>query len=545
MDHPAGPLQLSSTPELSLRAGSYPSSRGIRPLTPLRRFTSGVHSQEPRPPSVEQRHLPDPVPRSRFLTALTASSTRVLRACCVPLPAMRFVVFPSRCRQVHPRVLLRDPRLPHDATHTLRRTPLVGSRPASPRPFPSCRYRSPRTPLRDRQPPGTEVPLGCLLGPLRSRSARASRARPVPRWPRSPALAGPVPTSPGRSLARVPRCAEASRERPLRSPERRSGCCRPIPPRRHRALAHRPPVRRGVQGSWSRVSGGRGPPGPLLAPDRSHRGGRWPAAAHSVRRRRRREHAPAPGGCGGTGVPAHPGVCFLALPRLRGREPRDLGRAALALCEAPRCRAASTCQSRSLLRDLAPSECVRIRRSAPARPTLASPEPWLGSDPEAGCSLRTPSRSTEVCLWAGLGFARRCAARFRDDAPARSAAEWPTSRPCSADESVATPLRCRWRIALSFHGLCSPPRSSFARSPTTRCLRRGCVPCAEAPRPTRCGDRIPPRFALTRARRTELGLPRHRSLSGQGAATAPPAPPRDSRAPVRLGDRCRRPSWGS
>jgi hypothetical protein len=248
---------------------------------------------------------------------------------------------------------------------------------------------------------------------------------------------------------------------------------------------------------------------------------------------------PAPGGCGGTEVPAHREVRFLALPRLRGREPRDLGRAALALCETPRCHAASSCQSRSLLRDLAPSGLIRIRRSALLLQTLASPKPWLGSDPEAGCSLRTPVSSTEVSLGAGLGFARRCAARFRNDAPARSAAEWPTSRPCSADESVAIPLRFRWRTALSFHGLYSPPRSSFARS-STRGASREAV--RRAPRrldPPAVVTESLPRFALAHARRTELGLPRRRSLSGLGASAAPPAPPRCPRAPVRSGARCR------
>jgi hypothetical protein len=115
------------------------------------RLSAGVHFGCPLPgtlrfPLAEQCHLLDRVPPSRFLTALTASSTRVLRACCIPHPTMRFAAFPSHVASTTLRRSCASPRLPRDA-HTLRRIPLASSRTASPRPLPSCRFRSLRTPL--------------------------------------------------------------------------------------------------------------------------------------------------------------------------------------------------------------------------------------------------------------------------------------------------------------------------------------------------------------------------------------------------------------
>jgi len=59
-------------------------------------------------------------------------------------------------RQHHPEAALIELASSPRRSHTLRRIPLVSSRTASPRPLPSCRYRSLRTPLR----------LGSRLGAL-------------------------------------------------------------------------------------------------------------------------------------------------------------------------------------------------------------------------------------------------------------------------------------------------------------------------------------------------------------------------------------------
>lgn len=133
----------------SLSALGFPSSHEIRPLSaPPSTLIPDVHSRNPRAPSVEQHHLLDPVPPSWFLTTLTASSIWMLRACCIPLPTMRFAVFPLRSVSP-PRGDLYPARLPHDAL-TLRRIPLVSSRTASPQPLPSCRFHSLRHHLKTR-----------------------------------------------------------------------------------------------------------------------------------------------------------------------------------------------------------------------------------------------------------------------------------------------------------------------------------------------------------------------------------------------------------
>jgi hypothetical protein len=162
-----------------------------------------------------------------------------------------------------------NPRLSHDATHTLQRIPLVGSRTASPRPLPSCRYRSPRTPLRDRPASWNRSPsrLPCRVHSARGLPEHRALVLCLAGLA-SPALAGPVYFLPRPR----PGSGPALRRGVSRAPSpvagaTRSGCRHPIPPKRHRALAHHPPGRRGGQSSWSCISGGRGPPGLLLAPD--------------------------------------------------------------------------------------------------------------------------------------------------------------------------------------------------------------------------------------------------------------------------------------
>ena len=202
-----------------------------------------------------------------------------------------------------------------------------------------------------------------------------------------------------------------------------------------------------------------------------HRGGCLPATAHSVRRS---------------------STLGSMLPRLR-------------TAVAPKCPPTRRCAS-SLSRVSARGSPVTgaTLLSSPAKPlaVAALDLPKQGSEPRPRAPVgdpdpkiliarehsRAPNRSsaptrgsaarcerpvgTPRCAsWAGLGSARRCIVRFRCDTPARSTAEWPTSRPCSADESVATLRRFQRWIALSFHGLCSPPRSSFTRSCCPWCFR--------------------------------------------------------------------------
>jgi hypothetical protein len=203
------------------------------------RLSAGVHFGCPLPgtlrfPLAEQCHLLDRVPPSRFLTALTASSTRVLRACCIPHPTMRFAAFLSLVASTTLRRSCASPRLPRDA-HTLRRIPLASSRTASPRPLPSCRFRSLRTPLcggsRLRTLPtlvgSVRLPPQVNLARGTSRSAEAARSVDLPLPRRSGS--GSVRPSP-RPAEAGPGWATPS---PLHAWARSgSGCRPPAPPER-------------------------------------------------------------------------------------------------------------------------------------------------------------------------------------------------------------------------------------------------------------------------------------------------------------------------
>jgi hypothetical protein len=80
--------------------------------------------------------LRSPVPSSRFRTASTACSARSLRACCIPLPILRFITFPSREPGRNQNSACDFPAM---QVHTPRRSPPVYSRIASPRPLPARR----------------------------------------------------------------------------------------------------------------------------------------------------------------------------------------------------------------------------------------------------------------------------------------------------------------------------------------------------------------------------------------------------------------------
>ena len=115
--------------------------------------------------------------------------------------------------------------------------------------------------------------------------------------------------------------------------------------------------------------------------------------------------------------------------------------------------------------------------------------------------------------------------------------EQPTTGPCSVDESVVSLRRCQRIDTRSFHGLCSPPRS------TRRPLQPG--PCreradtrAEARAPTMRGRLLrPTRAPLGSLRRLPLATPRR-----SGASETSPGAEAD---PERRAFSARRPRPGS
>jgi hypothetical protein len=235
-----GLSQLGSPSELSLRAGSPLLSWDSSAFTPPPFNTPGVHSRSPRAPSARTYHSPGHVPSSWFLTTLTACSTWVLRACCIPLPAMRFAAFPARFASP-PGGGLRSARLSRDAALTLRRIPLVSSRTASPR------------------------PCALLSLPLSSPPLRAGQVAP-------PWLAGPRRQAPRSTLAGLPTRGSSSSTEVVSLgiaslTPKRPGCDRPCPAR-GRGLS----PTRAARCSRLSKSGADAPDVPGL---RRHRGARW------------------------------------------------------------------------------------------------------------------------------------------------------------------------------------------------------------------------------------------------------------------------------
>lgn len=111
----------------------------------------------------------------------------------------------------------------------------------------------------------------------------------------------------------------------------------------------------------------------------------------------------------------------------------------------------------------------------------------------------------------------RRSARGRAPLPGRFHLGRSASRPCSTDESVMPFRRCQRSDILSFHGLLSPPRSSFTRRVLARSPRR---PSEDGSRGLpgrssslfRLGPAISDRLAPKR-------VDRLLSLSGWGAAS--------------------------
>jgi len=137
--------------------------------------------------SVAKLPLRNPVPSSWFLTTAMVSSARRSRACCIPLPIVRFAAFPDS------EIPLPGVRgISRDVFHTPRRIPPYRSRSTSLWPLPPCRC----LPAASAAPPGSVAGSGfrCFaVGTLdfeaflrcRVRSARAtvaSRETPYPSW---------------------------------------------------------------------------------------------------------------------------------------------------------------------------------------------------------------------------------------------------------------------------------------------------------------------------------------------------------------------------
>ena len=74
--------------------------------------------------------------------------------------------------------------------------------------------------------------------------------------------------------------------------------------------------------------------------------------------------------------------------------------------------------------------------------------------------------------------------RWADVWARRNLTEQPTSRLCSADESVVTSRRCQRPATRSFHGLCGPLQGPFLSVPAWRCLTRKRPVRAEARGPS-------------------------------------------------------------
>jgi hypothetical protein len=146
-----------------------PRRRAVRMSTPGSRL---------RLPSARRCHAPGPVPPSRFLTTLTACSTRRLRVYCTPLPARGSSRFPS-----HATSLSEDSPGPRTRSPRCGFTPLEGS--PSSAAVPRHRGRCPlvvsarSTPryYASRTPPGfrRRSSLSRSIAPGGSRLARASR----------------------------------------------------------------------------------------------------------------------------------------------------------------------------------------------------------------------------------------------------------------------------------------------------------------------------------------------------------------------------------
>jgi hypothetical protein len=460
LDRLAGPLQLSSLSRaLSPRWVSPPLLGFV-----LFRLSVDAHTGCPLPgargpPSVEQSHLLDPVPPSRFLTALTASSTRVSRACCIPQPTMRFAVFPSRAASLSEDSLLDAASFPRRAFTPLEEFPSPAAVP---------RHRGPCPPaVTSRLARRFESRFGRFSTLGRSSASRTRSS-----------LISLAPLSRDR-CASLPRHVSwlgvlGGRRSDSRGPSRaagaaRSGCLRLL--RRSGLDSGSSSTSPAEAGSVSRSHARHAPPECRNVADCTLGATLVDAVGAS---------SPAP-----MGLRLHVVfTCCHALSRHREREP------------------ATVVAQLSPLRSPSLSRCSSLPKqtSTPQPRTVRHPRVAGCMEPEDSLHPGQHSRAPDRGPAPTRGSAARCdrpghhrgaawdwarlVSPTRRPLPERrsreSTAEWPTSRPCSADESVAIPHRFQRRIALSFHGLCSPPRSSFARSSSPATSEEAVGSAAEA-----------------------------------------------------------------
>jgi len=126
------------------------------------------------------------------------------------------------------------------------------------------------------------------------------------------------------------------------------------------------------------------------------------------------------------------------------------------------------------------------------------PSPGVGSTPgDRGEALAAARRRP----WGFRGRSRGVSVALRLHPPKwadvwarRNLTEQPTSRLCSADESVVTSCRCQHPATRSFHGLCGPLQGPACSVPARRCLTEERPGRAEA-RGSECPDRPPWRQA--------------------------------------------------
>jgi len=149
-----GPSELPRPPDLLSWDSSWTRCRGLRQAGSLDTRSShpstdiivSVHSRRASLPGFGLRGTTSKVPfRPRgFSPPRRFPPLDDWRACCIPQPVLRFAAFPvapTWSARSEDRARSAGVAFPATRTHTLRRTPLVHSRTASPRPLPPCRHR--------------------------------------------------------------------------------------------------------------------------------------------------------------------------------------------------------------------------------------------------------------------------------------------------------------------------------------------------------------------------------------------------------------------
>jgi hypothetical protein len=182
---------------------------------------------------------------------------------------------------------------------------------------------------------------------------------------------------------------------------------------------------------------------------------------------------------------------------------------------------------------------ARVPRSRVRPEGLATHGLGSGSDREAGCSLTNAlAGRLRDCPELGSVWLAEADVRFRNAAPASLSAEWPTSRPCSADESVATPHRFQ-RVDRPILPWVFVPSKVLLRPPRLRMLPLGCGLVRRSASGPHMRWRHPSSgWYVSGARQAAPRSLPLQSLSGLGAAIPPPVlrSPGGSRG---VGARCR------